>query len=106
MKIVKKEIKPLGFLSKENGKLTLIAADNFGASDYFFGLKPISELTSEGFLPVKEEIAVVESGEEIEEEYEEIKKTRSWITMFISFLAFLIASSSLEASTTTVTSAL
>jgi hypothetical protein len=85
------EIKPLGFLHKENGKLTLLAADNFGAADNFFGLKPIAELTSEVFLPVNEEIAVVDSGEGIEEEYEEIKKTRSWIFIFISFLAFLIA---------------
>jgi len=85
------EIKPLGFLHKENGKLTLLAADIFGAADIFFGLKPIAELTSEVFLPLQEEINVSEVSEEIEEEYEEIKKTRSWITIFISFLAFLIA---------------
>ena len=89
------EIKPLGFLHKENGKIKLIAADNFGATDNFFGLKPIAELKTEIFLPVKEEIDVVEVNEEIEEEYEEIKKTRSWITIFISFLAFLIAVSAL-----------
>jgi nucleoid DNA-binding protein len=85
------EIKPLGFLRKENGKLILIPADGFAATDNFFGLKPVSELKKEVFIPIKEEMPEAEVIEEIEEEFEEIKKTRSWITLFISFLAFLIA---------------
>jgi len=85
------EIQPLGFLRKENGKLILIPADSFVATDNFFGLKPVAELKKEVFLPVKEEMPVAEVGDEIEEEFEESKKTRSWITLFISFLSLLVA---------------
>jgi nucleoid DNA-binding protein len=91
------EIQPIGSLHKKKGKLTLIPSSNFGAPDNFFGLKPIPELKTEGFLPVKEEISVTQVSEDIEEEEEEeeIKKSRSWITLFISFLALLIAVSAL-----------
>lgn len=94
------EIQHLGFLYKENGKLTLITADNFIATSIFFGLKPIAELKNENSIPVQEEkeLAIQEITEENEleeEELEETKKTRSWVTIFISFLAFLIALSAL-----------
>jgi len=85
------EIRPLGFLHKENGKLTLIPSDDFGAINIFYGLEPIAEINTEVFLPKQEEIAETKESEEIEEEFEEIKKTKSWITLFISFLALLIA---------------
>jgi len=85
------EIRPLGFLHKANGKLTLNSADDFGVINIFYGLKPIAEIKTEVFLPEQEEITETQESEEIEEEFEEIKKTRSWISIFISFLAFLIA---------------
>jgi len=93
------EIKPIGFLHKEHGKLTLKPSDDFGITDNFFGLKPINELKNENSIPIQEEkeLAAHEETEEkeLEEEYEETKKARSWITIFISFLAFLIALSAL-----------
>ncbi|SDL95686.1 Sporulation related domain-containing protein [Daejeonella rubra] len=100
------EILHIGVLHKKNGKLTLIAADDFGTTDNFFGLKPIAELKNENSIPVQEEKEIAapviseekeeeEEEEEEDEDYEEIKKTRSWITIFASFLAFLIALSAL-----------
>lgn len=83
------EILHLGVLHKKNGKLTLIPADDFGTIDNFFGLKPIAELNNENSIPLYEEKELEE------EEYEEPQKTRSWVTIFISFLVFLIAVSAL-----------
>ena len=91
------EIEPIGFLRKKNGKIILIPAGSFGVPDHFFGLKPVSELNNQVYLPVEEEIPVTKLSEDIaeEEEYEEINKTRSWVILFISFIAFLIAISAL-----------
>jgi len=89
------EILPIGFLHKENGKLTLRPANSFGVDDNFFGLKPVPELKREIFLPVSEEMPVKKVSEDIEEEYQEIKKTQSWIILLFSFLAILISVSAL-----------
>jgi len=94
------EILHIGVLHKKNGKLTLTTADDFGTTDNFFGLKPIAELKNENSIPVQEEkeiaaTVISEEKEEEDEDYEEIQKTRFWVTIFVSFLAFLIAVSAL-----------
>jgi hypothetical protein len=86
------EIRHLGILQKNNGKLTLIPGDDFGISDKFFGLSPIGDLKKEAFIPLQEENQIAEPEMiEQEEEAEIIHKTRSWITIFVSFLAILIS---------------
>ena len=91
------EIQPIGFLHKKNGKLTLRPSDSFKLTDHFFGLKPVTELKKEALLSVNKEMPITNVSENLEEdeEYEEIKKAGSWVTLLICFFAFLIAVSAL-----------
>jgi hypothetical protein len=82
-------------LYKEHGKLKLRPSLSLGATDIFFGLNPVTELKTEVLLVVNEEMPVNNVNEDLveeekEEEFEEIKKTRTWIILFISFFTFLI----------------
>lgn len=91
------EVRHIGVLYKEHGKLKLRPSLSLGATDIFFGLNPVTELKTEVLLAVNEEMPVNNVNEDIveeeekEEEFEEIKKTRTWIILFISFFTFLIA---------------
>jgi hypothetical protein len=90
------EIQHIGVLYKEDGLLKLRPSLSLGAIDHFFGLKPVSELKTEVLLAINEEMPVNNVHEDLEEEeYEEIKKTRTWLILFISFFTILIAVSAL-----------
>jgi nucleoid DNA-binding protein len=91
------EIQHIGVLYKEDGLLKLRPSLSLGAINHFFGLKPVSELKTEVLLAINEEMPVNNVNEDLEEEeeYEEIKKTRTWIILFISFFTILIAVSAL-----------
>ena len=90
------EVRHIGVLYKEHGKLKLRPSLSLGATDIFFGLNPVTELKTEVLLAVNEEMPVNNVNEDLveeeekEEEFEEIKKTRTWIILFISFFTFLI----------------